>query len=226
MNVWKRLVNSFSPKVTVKIPVTMNVLGKFYYFHTREFTKNGVYIVCYADELDILPDQKSGITLFLMFDLYSHGKIEIQGELEKKFPLPGARMGLQISFTPADKKGKETIERFIRKFYTPRYTVRFKANISKPGSGEILVAEAINFSKNGIFLETDIRTFHEKDECDLILFTGASDIKTGGEITWVNRGNLYDKPDGLGIKFLPDRKSKREIISFLDLIEKENAVIR
>jgi Tfp pilus assembly protein PilZ len=210
--------------IPVRVPVALNVIGQTYHLESSFLSPREIYLKIYLDDLEYLPPSDSNIVLFLSLNLYSRGKFEVEGKITRTDKLKGNRAGLLISFFGIDSEITATITDFVYKYYSPRYSVRLEAVLIFQNR-EIYV-NAVNLSRNGIFIETETELFSKGDYCKLKLFLGNSTVIVEAIITWLNNGSVYDKPNGLGMKFLHDKTSSKAISAYITELEKKSEIMR
>ena len=47
-----------------------------------------------------------------------------------------------------------------------------------------------------------------------------------GEVTWINKGKLYDKPNGYGLKFIHNKFSRKKISKYTESLVNKSELIR
>lgn len=216
----------FLPKkaVFVCLPISLNIAGKIYHLETNMISNEYLYLRIYEEDFEFLPDSCSNLILFISLDLFSNGKFELEGRLVSIERLIGNRLGLWILYKTETKKDREILSEFFQTHYTPRYSVRFDVDVKT--EIKFMRSEAINLSEKGIFLEAPINLLEERQICELILYPENLSIRVKAQVSWINKGKMYDKPNGYGLKFLLDKKSESEIIRYLKLLKNRSAILR
>ncbi|MCB1191054.1 MAG: PilZ domain-containing protein [Leptospiraceae bacterium] len=210
----------------VSIPVSLNILGKTYNLNTSVLTPEYVYIKIYIDDFDLIPEVGSDVLIFITMNFFAIGLIELSGKMIGYKELSGKRLGIWIKYEDISDKDKKRINNFIFKYYAPRYSVRFEVSISKHGFQGHYKTQAINLSKNGIFVEGEPGLFSINDKCNLVLYPQNSQIEVMGEVTWINKGKLYDKPNGYGLKFIHNKFSRKKISKYTESLVNKSELIR
>lgn len=210
--------------IAVRLPLALNIAGKVYHLETTMISNDYIYLRIYEDDIEYLPSIYSHLILFMNLDLFSSGKFELEGKLVFVDRLPGNRIGLWISYQTQTEEETNFISEFVSSHYTPRYSVRFDVDIKT--DTKFLHAEAINLSERGIFVEAPLDQLEERQVCELILYPENQSISVKAQVSWINKGKMYDKPNGYGLKFLLDNKNKSAIIRYVDLLKDRVAILR
>lgn len=210
--------------IFVRLPISLNIAGKLYHLETNMISNEYIYLRVYEEDFEFLPDSCSHLILFMSLDLFSNGKFELEGRLVSVERLIGNRLGLWILYKTETKKDRDILSEFFQTHYTPRYSVRFDVDIKT--ETKFVRSEAINLSEKGIFLEAPINLLEERQICELILYPENLSIKVKAQVSWINKGKMYDKPNGYGLKFLLDKKSESEILKYLVLLKNRSAILR
>ncbi|MCB1160913.1 MAG: PilZ domain-containing protein [Leptospiraceae bacterium] len=210
----------------VRIPVTINVLGDEYFLESSLITEKYLYLKVYEEDFDYLPEEDSNILIFLSLNLYSRGKAEMVTSLFAKESLNSGRIGLWLKILETSEEDKASIREFLIRYHSPRYSVRFSVLLSHRTIEKKHITSAINLSQNGIFLETELLDLKVGDRCRLLLYPQAKRIPIDAEVSWINNGNLYDKPNGYGFKFLHDSRSSYALRKLLYTLKNVSAQVR
>jgi hypothetical protein len=213
-----------SGAIAVRLPLSLNVVGKIYHLETTMISREYIYLKVYEEDFEFLPSSYSHLILFMNLDLFSNGKFDLEGKLVSIDKLTGSRLGLWISYQAETEKDKTIISEFVRNHYTPRYSVRFDVDIKT--ETKFLRAEAINLSEKGIFIEAPLDQLEERDACVLTLYPENRSISVKAEVSWINKGKMYDKPNGYGLKFIHDKKTESKIIDYLNLLKDRSEILR
>ncbi len=210
--------------ISVRLPLSLNIVGKLYHLETSMVSKEYIYLKVYEEDFEFMPSSYSHLLLFMTLDLFNNGKIELEGKLVSIDRLTGSRLGLWISYQTEVESERKILSEFITNHYTPRYSVRFDVEIKTPT--KLLRAEAINLSEKGIFIEAPLGRLEEREICTLILYPENLSIPVKAEVSWINKGKMYDKPNGYGLKFLSDKKTESKVIKYLDVLKNRSAMLR
>lgn len=210
--------------ISVRLPITLNIVGKIYHLETNMISREHIYLKVYEEDFDFLPETNSHLLLFMNLDLFNNGKFDLEGKLVAVDRLNGSRLGLWISYKAESENDQNIISEFVRNHYTPRYSVRFDVDIKT--QTKFLRAQAINLSEKGVFIEAPLNHLEEMEVCTLILYPENLSISVLAEVSWINKGKMYDKPNGYGMKFLHDKKTESKILQYLELLKNRSEILR
>ncbi|HMV43536.1 MAG TPA: PilZ domain-containing protein [Leptospiraceae bacterium] len=219
----KRLFLS-SGAISVRLPLSLNIAGKIYHLETNMISREYIFIKIYEEDFEFLPSVYSHIILFMNLDLFNIGKYELEGKLVSIDKIAGSRCGLWIEYKTETESDRKTISQFVQNHYTPRYSVRFSVEIKT--DHKTLRGEAINLSEKGIFIEAELGHLEENKMYSLILYLESDIIHVNAQVSWINKGKMYDKPNGYGLKFLPDKNAEKKITQYLNTLKKRSAILR
>lgn len=222
-----RLIKRFflsTSAISVRLPLNLNIVGKNYHLETSLISKEYIYLKVYEEDFEFLPSSFSHLILFMHLDLFNNGKIDLEGKLISVDRLSGSRLGLWISYNTEVDADKKTLSEFVVNHYTPRYSVRFHVEIKT--QTKLIRAEAMNLSEKGIFIEAPLDRLEEGEACTLILYPENLTIPVEAEVSWINKGKMYDRPNGYGLRFLSDKKTESKILKYLDLLKNRSAMLR
>lgn len=210
--------------ISVRLPLSLNIVGKIYHLETSMISREYIYLKVYEEDFDFLPIVNSNILIFMNLNLFNNGKLDLEGKLISIDRLGGSRLGLWIEYKTELEKEKKIISDFVVNHYTPRYSVRFDVEINN--TTNLLKAEAINLSEKGIFIEAPPDRLEENEICTLVLFPENFSIPVKAQVSWINKGKMYDKPNGYGFKFLAEKKSRTQILKYISILKKRSAMLR
>ncbi len=210
--------------ISVRLPLSLNIAGRIYHLETSMMSKEYIYLKVFEEDFEFLPSSYSHLILFMNLNLFNNGKIDLEGRMASVDTLSGSRLGLWVEYQTELESERKTLSEFVLNHYTPRYSVRFDVEIKTPT--KLLRAEAINLSEKGIFIEAPPDQLEEKEICNLVLFPENFFIPVRAEVSWINKGKMYDKPNGYGFKFFSDKKTESKISKYLDLLKKRSAMLR
>lgn len=208
----------------VRVPVTLNILGDTYHAESSRLSDEILYLRLYEDDLNFFPEKNSNLLLFISLNLYSKGSLDLEGKVFEIERLKGGRLGVWIRYQAESERSLQTIQEFLKSSYSPRYNVRFSVDILLPS--RVIHGEAINLSEKGIFVEADPAVLTTGQECRLVLNGHNGRIKLSGRVTWINKGQMYDKPNGYGFQFIRDTRSKRELSKYIQILQKRSEQLR
>lgn len=213
-----------SGAISVRLPLSLNIAGKIYHIETNMISKEHIYIKAYEEDFEFLPSVNSHLILFMNLDLFNNGKFELEGKLVSIDRIAGSRIGIWISYKTESDSNRKMISEFVLNHYTPRYSVRFAVEIQ---AGEkILHGEAINLSEKGIFIEAELGHLEDNKIYHLTLFPETEPIQLDAQVSWINKGKMYDKPNGYGLKFISDRTALKKILTYLKILRERSAILR
>ena len=210
--------------ISVRLPISLNIVGKIYHLETNMISREYIYLKVYEEDLEFLPETNSHLLLFMNLDLFSNGKFDLEGKLVAIDKLNGSRLGLWIYYKAETEKDQHIISEFVRNHYTPRYSVRFDVDMKT--ETKFIRAQAINLSEKGVFIEAPLDHLEEREVCTLILYPENLSISVLAEVSWINKGKMYDKPNGYGMKFLHDKKTESKILHYLELLKNRSEILR
>ncbi|MBK8396062.1 MAG: PilZ domain-containing protein [Leptospiraceae bacterium] len=187
-------------------------------------SNNFFYFRVYSEDFDFIPSTNSHLLLFMNLDLFNSGKFDLEGKLVAIEKLNGSRLGLLVSYKAEKEKDQKTISEFVRNHYTPRYSVRFAVDIRT--DTEFIPALAINLSEKGIFIEAPLNHLEEREICTLLLHLDDSSISVKAQVSWINKGKMYDKPNGYGLKFIYDTNTESKILRYLEKLKNRSSILR
>lgn len=213
-------------KYYVSIPILLNIFGETYNLNTSVVTPNYVFLKIYMDDFDIIPEVGSNIMLFITMNIFTMGLVELSGKVINYKKLSGKRLGLWIVYEDINEKDQKKLANFLDKYYSPRYSVSFGVDVFKHSFETQYPTQAVNLSYNGIFIEGEPGLFDVKEKCYLHLHTENQNIEVMGEVTWINKGKLYDKPNGFGIKFIHNKYSRKQISNYVKTLTHKSELIR
>ena len=75
-------------------------------------------------------------------------------------------------------------------------------------------------------IEAPLDHLEEREVCTLILYPENLSISVLAEVSWINKGKMYDKPNGYGMKFLHDKKTESKILHYLELLKNRSEILR
>ncbi|MBE7413413.1 MAG: PilZ domain-containing protein [Leptospiraceae bacterium] len=214
----------FERKIKSRIPVSLNFLGKVYQMETKEISKSGATVVFFLDDLDFYPEKNSSLVFFLTFDLFRFGKVELCSKISEVVLISGDRAIVRFDFSEEPWTKRKNLYIFLKKYYSPRYTVNQKIILSK--SGLEFEGKMINISNHGAFIETEPENFSNKEDVTIHFDTDFGKISILAKVEWRNLGKMFDKPNGVGIQFIGEGKALRKIQKYIGSIEKENEHLR
>jgi len=210
--------------ISVRLPISLNIVGKIYHLETNMISREYIYLKVYEEDFEFLPSTNSHLLLFMNLDLFNSGKFELEGKLVAIDKLNGSRLGLWISYKAESERDEEIISEFVQTHYTPRYSVRFDVDIKT--EKKFFSGLAINLSEKGIFVEAPLNHLEEREICNLTLYPENLSIPVNAQVSWINKGKMYDKPNGYGLKFLSDKKTQSQILQYLDLLKNRSEILR
>jgi Tfp pilus assembly protein PilZ len=210
--------------VMVKLPLGINIIGSMYHAETSQISEKYILVKVYLDDFEYIPPENSHIYIFLSLNLFNRGILELKGKIVEKENIEGGRLAIWIEYETYSESDQKKILDFINHHYTPRYSVRFSVDVLS--EHHYFSAEAVNVSENGIFIESSIYPIDIRSNCILTLHLDDDSFQLQAELSWINKGQIFERPIGYGFKFIHTNKTKHRIKTYLEKLKDSSEILR